>query len=405
MSTRYAQASAFIAAATVMMVGVSGCGSSGTSPSLDHSDTHVKVAAADNVVVVAGPHANSPRPVLAAAPRAVVANTLDAGGTVSVIRVSARPVIDDDLQLRPVEGTPEGRAAIVRKNLHRIDTAITEPATSNGSDVLEAITLATGQLRATSATHPAIVITDSGLSDSGRLQFTTPGMLGADPTEVATFLSSAHALPDLTNITIYLSGLGYTAPPQQPLDGPQRTKVVDIWTQILRTAGASVIIDAAPNTAAPIDTDHTVATIDVPAPPAQPPTCTAHEIIFDAQSAVSFIPETNTFIDPDAAAQALTPIAQWLAAKPARTATIRGTTANDRSPAQRLHALGQTRADAVHAFFIDHGARASQLTATGVGADFPEYLEPDLDPTTGDLLPGPAAINRSVRIALNDPCT
>ena len=52
---------------------------------------------------------------------------------------------------------------------------------------------------------------------------------------------------------------------------------------------------------------------------------------------------------------------------------------------------------------MELGARPGQFTTRGVGSYFAAY-QPDRDSRTDELMPGPAAQNRSVRIATHSPC-
>ncbi|MFV3116664.1 OmpA family protein [Gordonia amicalis] len=354
------------------------------------------------MVIVADTHANAPAPTLNEQAAGVVKDAMATGGRVTLIQVSGYPALTD-LHLRDVQGTSAGKEAAMASNLTRIERALQKGTATDGADDFEAISRAADTLRDAKADRPAIVFTGSGLSDRGRLDFTAPGILTASPEDVSTYLKRSNALPDLRGITIYLSGIGYAAGPQEPLDAAQRANVTAIWRAVLQASGAEVIQSPDARTGPPVETSATVQTVDVPTV-ATPAMCSTSEIVFGQQSAVSFIAEENRFVDAHVAGNALSPIASWLAGDRSRTAVIRGTTADDRGDPERLKELGQSRADTVASYLIAHGADRAQISTIGVGAGFPEYVRPDIDPTTGLLLPGPAAMNRSVRIALTDPC-
>ncbi|MGN2635388.1 OmpA family protein [Nocardia takedensis] len=385
-----------VVAVAVTLGVVSACGS-------DSEGGDPATRDADAVVIVADTHANAPAPDLDKSTRDLLGSVMRNGGLVELVRVSARPELVELEGFREVTGTDAGKKMIVRRNLEVIDRALDVGSAHDGADDLEAISIAADSIRTRTARHPTIVVTGSGLSDSGRLSFTSPGMLTASPREVTEYLASTGALPDLKGITVRLVGLGYVAGPQQLLDATQRANVVAIWRGVLEAAGASVVVVPDPRTDGAVPTQRTVRPVDVPVI-ATPAMCTTREIVFTDQSQVSFLPETTTFVDSESAATALTPIARWLAEDADRTARVRGTTADDRGDRARLVGLGQRRADAVAQRLSGDGARATQITAVGVGADFPEYVRPDSDPVTGLLLPGPASLNRSVRITLVDPC-
>lgn len=385
-------------AAAMALVTVATASAACGSPSHEQSAS----SPTDSVVIVAGTHRNAPAPQLNAETEQIIADAMINLGHVALIQVSGDPNIAP-MALKEVTGTDAGRAAIVTGNLTRIGEQLHEGNTDDGADNLEAVARARDRLRGERAEHPVIVLTGSGLSDRGRLDFTTPGMLTADPEEIASYLEQAGALPELSGITVYLVGIGYTTSPQASLDSAQRTNLVAIWQAVLEASGASVVVSPDPRSGESVDTTATVDTVDVPTI-ATPAMCSTEEIVFGQQSQVSFVAETNTFTDAGAADAALTPLVGWLNHDRTRTAVVRGTTADDRGDRARLVRLGQSRAEAVESFFLSHGVAPTQITSVGVGADFSEYVRPDIDPATGMLLPGTAAMNRSVRIALTDPC-
>lgn len=353
---------------------------------------------ADAVVLIAGAHANSPAPHLTPLTTAVTTGAVAAGRPVSMVTVAGTPHLNTDLDIdlpAPTD-TESGRKALIRKGLNEVADTMTAPAGTDDADLLEAVALAGADVRSRGATRPVIVIADSGLPDTGRLDMTEPGMLGADPDQTADYLESQRALPNLTGVTVILSGIGYTAAPQAPLDAPQRDRLATMWQTVFTAAGATAVhLDPTPNTRDAVATDRTVGTVEVPAPPAPPVGCTPASLVFDSQSQVSFAPDTTVLVDEQAARDALRPVVDWLTGDRARTATVRGTTADD-GPLAYQKDLGIQRAQAVAALLAAEGVAADQLQAVGVGSQFPEFV-PDRTPD-GALLPGPAALNRSIRI-------
>lgn len=65
--------------------------------------------------------------------------------------------------------------------------------------------------------------------------------------------------------------------------------------------------------------------------------------------------------------------AHWLAADPDRHARLEGTTA-DVGPMPEQVELSLQRADRVQAVLISLGAHPTQITTTGVGSDFPQFV-------------------------------
>lgn len=130
---------------------------------------------------------------------------------------------------------------------------------------------------------------------------------------------------------------------------------------------------------------------------AQESTLSGRTMIFTAASSVTFKPNRKAFVDSAAAARALIPIARWLAVDPSRHAWVEGTTADVGSISGQVK-LSRLRAEHVRDELIILGASPAQISAKGVGSNFPQF-KIDRD-SSGTLLVGPAALNRSVRITL-----
>ena len=116
---------------------------------------------------------------------------------------------------------------------------------------------------------------------------------------------------------------------------------------------------------------------------------------------VQFLPDSATLADPAAARGTLGPLISTLTADPTLRVTLVGTCASgDRHATSHLDpiALSSSRAHAIKSLLTGAGISADRITATGVGTDFPEFV-PDLD-ADGNLLYGPAALNRTVRVRI-----
>lgn len=208
------------------------------------------------MVIVAGTHANSPRPLLSEDSAAVVRSVLAVNGTVGVVAVtgSPAPLSADELKLRPVKGPRTAQEATVRANLSRIAKVVQASTAGDGSDPWEAIHQAAGLLGA-NARNPRIIVIDSGLGDRGVLDFTRPGMLGAVPAEIVAHVKSLGSLPALTGMTVRLQCLGYTSAPQVALPAHLRANLTSVYTEVLTAAGGRIEVDATPCAAGSVETD------------------------------------------------------------------------------------------------------------------------------------------------------
>jgi OOP family OmpA-OmpF porin len=237
-----------------------------------------------------------------------------------------------------------------------------------------------------------VVLLDSGLQTVAPLDFRQPGLLDADAKTVVGFLKGSGALPDLTNDTVVLDGIGDVADPQPSLDVRRQQHLVDLYVQIAKAAGADcVAVLHHPNTGAAPPGVPVVDTVAVP-----PPTTFSvgpGPVVLPDDNTVGFQPDSDQFRDSAAAAVALRPLADWIKASPTGRLQLTGTTARLGDKAGQVD-LSRRRAERVRDTLVSLGADQNRVTADGVGSYFPGY-QPDQGPN-GTLLPGPAQQNRQV---------
>jgi outer membrane protein OmpA-like peptidoglycan-associated protein len=351
------------------------------------------------MILIIGAHRDTPAPQLNSLLDCQLAAVIRTGGPVRIMIADSPPQLITP-QLEPVNGGTLAQQASPRV---RHDVQLTHQAIANarpdapGVDDLNALAVAADEARNLGGTGIEIVLIDSGLDDRGALNFTVPGLLAATPAEVAGQLRATGNLPELHRLTVVLVGLGYTAPPQTPLSTSWRASLTAIWRTIVTAAGATVRIIPQPGLSASVVTDEPVRLVPVPSAGSVRPAA-SQTIVFSGVSAVRFQPDSTAFVDQVAASAALAPTAHWLGADPTRHARLEGTTA-DVGPMSGQVKLSLLRADHVKAVLISLGAQPTQITTTGVGSDFPQFV-PDRD-ADGTLLAGPATLNRSVRITLS----
>jgi OmpA-OmpF porin, OOP family len=360
----------------------------------------------DGVMLIIGAHRDVPAPSLIPAEDPRVACLVEAAikgnKPVWIVVADGTPQV---IRLK----LPNGAGSLAQQNspwvsqdLERVEAAVqaARPA-SAGADDLAALAIAADGARAAWAPHAWLVVLDSGLDDRGFLDFTVPGMLAAVPSEDADQLRHSDELPHLRGFTVVLVGLGYTAPPQQLPSAKWRGNITAIWTAVTAAAGAKVVVIPVPVQGRSIQTNEPVESIQVPAErPVMP--VTGRTFVLDGESAARFLPDSTAFADPAAAIRTLARFAIWLAADPARHAWLVGTTA-DVGPMTGQIRLSLQRADRVRVELVALGASVSQISVSGVGSDFPQFV-PDRSPS-GTLLAGPATFNRSVRITLRGPAS
>lgn len=387
-----------ILAAAAAAVVLAGCGSLAeiTSTAVTAAQT---CPHPDGMIFIIGVHRDAPAPQLDPVLECELRAVISTGGPVRIVIPDSPPQLLSP-QLEPVNGGTLAQQASPRVQ-HDVQLADRDISNARpdapGVDDLNALAVAADEARTLGGAGIEIVLIDSGLDDRGALNFTVPGLLAATPAEIVSQLRATGNLPGLRQLTVVLVGLGYTAPPQAPLPANWRASLTAIWCAVVTAAGGTVRVIPQPGLSASIVTGEPVRLVPVPSDGSARP-APGRTIVFSGISAVRFQPNTTAFVDQVAAIKALAPIAHWLAAGPARHARLEGTTA-DVGPMPGQVKLSLQRADRVQAVLISLGAQPTQITTTGAGSDFPQFVR-DRD-AEGTLLAAPATLNRSVRITLS----
>ena len=349
----------------------------------------------EGVEIIVGTHANAPAPVLPPQVVAEVAEAVDAEKFIGVIAVEGKP---RELQ-RPLPMSVTGDTPSARRQSDRVNTAAvgrlvldTAPAT-RGADLLGALVLAAKAAKAAAVPIHRLVAIDNGLSDTGPLDFTTPGLADADPNDVVSTLTRAHVLGAHTfeGLSVDLIGLGTTvAAPQPRLPQAQVRRLEAIYCAIVRAGGGVPTIIASARTGPPVRTSLTVDVV-----PADGGTVAlGGTTALGDGSSVAFGPGTAVFRDAAAARALLRPVAEWLRPGSGHRAVLVGTTSSAGTSSQTADlALSQARANAVKDLLVELGADPARITAEGKG-----YIAQPADRIDGVLDPAKAAQNRIVRI-------
>jgi len=408
-SNRFTRSVATTVAAIAGLLLLAGCG----TPAVGARDA-TKTAATScpvpaGLVLIVGVHRNEPAPGVPAALACTLQKTITAGHSVSIVADDGNPYVVLPATVLPV--STANQAAEANDIRAGEDTVLADVASAKartpGANLLAALSVAADEIRSAGISRPTIAVIDSGLSDRGTVSFTEAGMLAANPNQVARYVEDQGALPDLQGTTVDLVGIGYVAPPQQPLDAPQRSAVTQIWAAIATAAGAQVNIVPVPRSGPGPNTTLPTGIVTVPAPNSYRTTTggtatgpihprPGHTTIFDGTSALGFFFNSTQLRDPTTAQAELRPLAAWLAAEPGRSVTLTGTTDSIGTPAYNK-TLSQARANTIRALLVTLGAPPAAIHTAGAGytAD-----PPDITPT-GAVNPAKAALNRAVRITPN----
>ena len=380
-----------VTASLGLVVGLAGCGG---------DDATADPAGAAAFVV--GARSNMPAPRLDGRAMEVLQEAVDKQSLAAIVVADGEPSVLGTMSLVVEGATSQARDASRKDNRRAVlDGIATARADDPEADLLAGLDLAARSIRSVETLPHAIAVIDSGLSTVAPLDFTQPGLLEADPDEVAASLAAAGELPDLAGMEVTFQGLGDTAAPQESLSIAQRANLVAIWRAVVEAAGGQMEVEDSPLDGDPPSDGGTTALPEVRIVPIpEGPACSGATVELTG-SDVAFLPDSAEFADPAAARAVLEPIAQQLVETGA-TATLTGTTARVGDLKGQIQ-LSERRAQAVLEELVTLGVPASALTAIGLGSEFPGYVQ-DHD-AAGNLLPGPAAENRKVIVTLEDGAT
>jgi hypothetical protein len=365
-----------VATGVAVAAGLAGCGAGASA-----APEAIGPEATGALAVVVGAHSNMPPAALAGRSASAVDMALGQQSTFSMVVADGAPF------------DATATAELVDREV--IDEAVAGArAQTAESDLLGALHRAAEAVAGEPGLRTLVVL-DSGLSTAGPLTFTTPGMFDAQPQEVADALRDGQQLPDLSGVRVVFHGLGDTAEPQQPLDPIRRAQLVNIWSAVVRTAGAaSIQVEGKPLGGEPVPGLPPVARIETgPGYRCEGTTMTLTGGPF------AYRPNTDEFIDPAATLNALRPVAEQVRAGRIDSVLF-GTTAAVGDPADQIR-FSDERAQAVADLLIELQVPIPLLHVEGQGSDFPGYVT-DRD-AAGRLIPAAAALNRTVRIQFSAP--
>lgn len=266
----------------------------------------------------------------------------------------------------------------------------TAEASSEHHDLLAALTMAADQGRQTGSTTRVLIV-DNGLSDSGAVDMTRPGMTAADPGEVADFLAAHGGCPaSLAGTSMTMYGAGYGVEPQQKLSLRQVDQVGKIWQAVIAACGGRLDLVPTPRTEPGPETRHTVNPVTPEPDAVMAPV--GKTLRFIGNSELRFGLDTDELADPAAAADALRPVADYLNGDGTRSVTVSGTTSNGPTGWLDHVALATARARRVERLLVDTlGVDPAQVRCEGLGYT---ANPPVVDPAT-------AALNRTTRIRID----
>ena len=383
-----------IAAATIAVSATlaAGCASHGPASDPGPADAAPSSASMPQACTKNGPivfavagRRDSPAPVLTGSMRSAASAAVREGSAIGLVDLDGRPRLVLAGAFSDPGANPLALQAAQQHYLGSLTSAVEHiRAASPHADVLDALNVAGHAIRSACSHGGTIYLEDSGLQETGLVNFRQVGMLAAAPAGiVSSFLAHQHDLPYLTGISVVLAGVGDTAPPQLPLSISQQDNVVAIWSAIAKAAGAtSVRVDPAPLTGpAPA---HVPPVLLVPIPQVALPKIPGAQVVPDKGGA------SYTLSDPlrdfAVGSAALTPVAEAAlvriaadieARAPGQIITCTGSTDGTGTAAFDL-ALSKKRAITVCNYLARQGINPRLLRTVGAGKATPTAANPSL---------------------------
>lgn len=390
-------------AAAVSCVALTACGTSANTALQAPASLKNQLSAANYaaVTLILGVRGNTPVPVMGGAVADAVDAAINSGAPVTVIVNDGAPTVQAGLA-PDVCGSD---ANCVKANNAKVDAFSQQlrtlaPKTAE-SDLLAAEQLA-GRTMSTVPGRKLLVVADNGLSTTGKVRMQEAGMLSADPADLSIQLAGRGELPALESTDVILTGIGDTMAPQQPLNQVSRQNVARLWTMVAKDGKASSVqvIDGA-SSGKTVVNPLPVALVPVPDDgPIKPAPVAGQQpgkvVAVLSEDRFPFVPDQAVLIDPVAAKAALAEVAAY-AVQNKLHLNLTGCTSSAGEPGAR-EALALKRAETIKELLVGGlGVDPAMVTTEGAGSNFPGFVQ-DRD-AAGQLLAGPAALNRKVIVA------
>jgi outer membrane protein OmpA-like peptidoglycan-associated protein len=324
-------------------------------------------------------------------------SAINANKLLSIVRLDGSPKSVFSQAYQPTGANSQTRKAGYNAYVGKVN-AILDGTSNPDTDIraqvpqandLEAMAVAADALQ--SAGGGNLIVLDSGLQTMAPLNFAT-GLLTDDPRTIASFLANAHELPDLSGLKVEFIGLGWTSSPQPSLNIANRDKLIQIWEDIARKAGASCVAanPVPPQSENALQGTPSVEVVPLPRPVAVPRSCSVTDLN-DANN-VGFDFDSTQFRNPAGARATLSKLAAVML-RTGESVKLTGATSSEGTDRYNQQ-LSRERANAVKTMLTQLGVPGSRITAVGDGSHLPGRLN-DRGPN-GKLLIGPAIQNRKV---------
>lgn len=391
---------AVLMAILISCIGLAGCGRS--TDSLIGSESRV-----DNLVIIAGNHANSKQGKYVAIHDKIKEVALNYGN-ISVIIPDGDPFVGLDIKIpEQKKGMSKSKYSDIAESQAReieeyLYTSKDCMARSGEVNLVKAFELAsriwqTPQYQGSTE----ICVFDSGISTTGGIDFTRMGTDLDGFTDYTMQCIAEDALVvELKNATVRWFGLTDTSNPQPELSRRQNSIIKQIWTEYLTYCGVSTIDFMTDISSACIETTlPSVSIVEADIERVFEEKFDSNSITFIEpvslnESSIQFIPGTATIKYEELAEAVLEDLIEILDSHEEMKILLVGSTAKY-GDLQSCISLSEDRCSTVKDILVKNGIDDSRVFVRGMGFQSPYYI-PDTDVTTGNLIEEKAQLNRVI---------
>lgn len=338
----------------------------------------------DRIYFVVGNTANTPKPRVTEKLKKIVANSYIGGCPkiqLSSVAPDKKKIAYENTECKEGDVDTNKLKKRVQNEFERLEEALDTPPESDGAEYLETIYSSANKLLADKESDEKVllVVIGSGLSDSGKLNFSDSevSLLDMNSEAVLEALEKRHAISEdrLSGITIFWTGLGATSSPQQSLDPQQIENLQEIYRTILEEQGAKMFKYPPFET---MDNDDSVDTQHkVKATPIKTTSCIfcGEGRVFSGED-IEFIADTSDFLNQEKAKKVLSELLDELKRNQSEKVEITAYRASNGAECvtgSYVHVPGywddldMNRANAIRGLLISEGISENRIIAIAGG--------------------------------------
>lgn len=296
----------------------------------------------DRIIMVVGNTANVPAPTLTKLTKRYITNSLVKNEDLELEVFSVNPLreqirINDDADATELDEGIGSMVSTTNARLQSIEKSLNVAPKGDGAVYLESLTKAINSAvseRDDENEKVLIIVTGSGLSDSGALNFASrDNLLHRDVDEIINRLVETGKIQEgqakgEKNIKIVWSGVGSTVTPQNSLSDAEIAQLKDIYSgvvqRIFSTSKKDYIefSDYTSTDSKSVETNHTVKVTETEKESSL--WGESGQKRYDEGSSISFRPETSDFKDDLAARKELDVLSKEIAGSPNYKVSIVG---------------------------------------------------------------------------------